>query len=73
MKTNIERLTELMSYSKHGALMQGFVMAAIEEYSRAILNSDKPENWPEMLSWDAWHGCAEEAVEKLNHKVIDHG
>lgn len=60
-RTNTEVLFELMNYSKHGALMQGFVMTALEMYSAQILNQEEePEGWPDLLSWDGWKGCAEE-------------
>lgn len=77
VRTNTEVLFELMTYSKHGALMQGFVMNAVEQMARNVQSSEKPEDWPEMLSWDAWHGCAEELVRAMdkhfNREAIEHG
>jgi hypothetical protein len=73
--TNTEVIFQLMNYSKHGAMMQGFVMQALEQYARSVASSEKPEDWPDMLSWDAWHGCAEEVVQELDkhfgRNVID--
>lgn len=66
VRTNTEVLFELMNYSQHGALMQGYVMNAIEQYSRNLLASEKPDDWPEMLSWESWRGCAGEIVKALD-------
>lgn len=76
VRTNTEVLFELMNYSQHGALMQGFVMTGLEQYARGLLAAEKPEDWPEMLSWEAWRGCAEELTKAFdnhfNRTVIDH-
>jgi hypothetical protein len=66
-KTNIEVLINLMDFSKNGALMQGFIMNALEQQSQAvILHESEPDGWPNMLSWEAWRECAIELNETLN-------
>lgn len=76
IRTNTEVLFELMNYSKHGLLMQGFVMTGLEQYARSLLAAEKPENWPEMLNWESWRGCAEELTKAFDkhfsRTVVDH-
>lgn len=52
--TNVEFVTELMEFSAHGALIQAFVMQAL----------DTP-----MVSGHAWHGCAVEVRDKLARRL----
>ena len=52
--TNVEFVTELMEFSAHGALIQAFVMQAL----------DTP-----MVSGHAWHGCAVEIQQKLERHL----
>ena len=69
MKTNLNLLTHLMNYSSHGAIMQGFIMAALDNYAQQILQHDDqhpPTDWPATLSWPTWHGCAEEMKNELD-------
>lgn len=66
-KTNTEVLVNLMNFSKNGALMQAFVMNALERQSQMIvLHESKPEGWPDLINWDAWRNCAIELNETLN-------
>ena len=52
--TNTEFMTELMEFSKHGALMQSFIIQAIENFSKNVAKID-PETQPEngFISFEA--------------------
>lgn len=65
-KTNVQMLTDLMEFSESGALMQAFIVNAIESYAKQTL---KAGPWPEngVLSQEAWRECAREA---LGHIVV---
>lgn len=66
--TNVEFVTELMEFSAHGALIQAFVMQALEQYAMRVA-AMKPEalDTP-MVSGHAWHGCALEVLRKLEQR-----
>ena len=75
--TNIEFITEVMDYSRNGALMQAFILEGIGLYAKDILRmKKKPEGWPDFISFEAWYRCAEEMIEKLDERyskaVIEH-
>ena len=66
-KTNTEVLVNLMNFSKNSALMQAFVMNALERQSQMIvLHESKPKGWPDLINWEAWRDCAVELNETLN-------
>lgn len=64
-KTNVEFVTDLMNYSRHGALIQAFVIQSLAEYSRKVAASTPEACDTAMVSGHAWHGCAVELQEKL--------
>ena len=65
MKTNTQKVTELMEFSECGGLMQLFVLSAIESYAKAVIS--QPEGWMEehLINEEAWKRCAEEAMKCL--------
>lgn len=76
-KTNVEFITHLMEYSKHGALMQAFIIQAIEQYSEqvkaGIPEDAKPEPAEEghvsfAVHPQAWRGCAVEILDALTER-----
>lgn len=62
-KTNTEFIVELMEFSGHGAMMQVFVMTAIERYAQMALKERLPDGG--MINPDIWQGVAREALDKL--------
>jgi hypothetical protein len=60
-RTNVQFIKHIMEYSKHGALMQAFVLDAIANRADVIAAS-KPEDFPEhgMVAPEAWISCAKE-------------
>lgn len=65
-QTNEEVLSKLMNSSQHGVLMQGFIMEGLVKFANAVSKAEKPEGWPNMISWEAWQGCALELKEALD-------
>ena len=66
--TNVEFVTELMEFSAHGALIQAFVMQALEQYARRVAAMDPEAPDTPMVSGRAWHGCALEVLQKLEQR-----
>lgn len=65
MKTNSDKIKNIMQYSKHGALAEVFVIQALETYSNSVIESKR--KWPNdsMISQNAWKSIAQEVIEKL--------
>ncbi|WP_334070383.1 hypothetical protein [Burkholderia cepacia] len=68
--TNLECLTNIMTFSRYGALAQAFVMDALSKHAAHVARmpleelmekfSDQP-----IVSAKAWHGVANEIHDKL--------
>lgn len=68
IRNNTEFVTELMDFSRHGALMQAFVMEALEKWSRVVLDNQeqlRDDMKNSLVDAGAWIGCAEEIQQKL--------
>jgi len=68
-KTNVQRIKHIMEYSKHGALMQAFVIDALIKYSAEVVKNEKllKESMKDsFVTPEAWVGCAKELNEYLN-------
>jgi hypothetical protein len=64
--SNVEFVTELMTYSRRGALVQLFVMAALETYADAVLATDESRlAVNQLISASAWKDIAAEFKEKF--------
>jgi hypothetical protein len=66
-KTNIQLVTDLMSHSQQGALMQAFIIEAISKYSEQTKVSPPWSN-QNFISEAAWRACADEALEAINNR-----
>ncbi|KVU26579.1 hypothetical protein WK66_11260 [Burkholderia ubonensis] len=68
--TSIECLTDLMTFSRYGALAQAFVMDALSKHPARIARTPLEElneqfgDQP-MVNATAWHGVAQEIHKKL--------
>lgn len=61
-QTNVEIVTHLMEYSRNGALIQAFVITALEKYASQVVEAG-PENFDSgLLSGEAWVRCAQETL-----------
>ncbi|MGG2042849.1 hypothetical protein [Burkholderia gladioli] len=68
--TNLECITEIMAFSKYGALAQAFVLDALSKHAERVATlpldalqkqlGDHP-----LVSARAWHGVAQEIHTKL--------
>lgn len=68
--TNIEFLTHLMEFSRTGAIMQLFVIAALDAYSKAIIESPPKEILCGFINADAWLAAAKEANAALRDRGL---
>ncbi|OXI73724.1 hypothetical protein AB9075_07200 [Burkholderia thailandensis] len=64
--TNLECLTDIMTFSRYGALAQAFVMDAPSQHAARVAQTplDALEVNP-MISARAWRGVAQEVHTKL--------
>lgn len=67
--SNVEFITELMEFSTHGALIQAFVMQALEQYAGRVAAMNPEALDTPMVSGRAWHGCAVEVRDKLARRL----
>ena len=67
--TNVEFVTDLMEFSAHGALIQAFVMQALEQYAKRVAAMTPEALDTPMVSGHAWHGCAVEVRDKLAKRL----
>lgn len=63
-KTNTEFVTELMEYSPYGALVQVFILTALESFSKVVIE-EPPLDHP-LISGEAWKGVAQDVLQKLH-------
>jgi len=68
-ETNIEFVTRLMDFSQQGALMQMFIITAIEKYGAIIEAADESEWNTDFINFGAWQRCAIEARENLEART----
>jgi hypothetical protein len=64
-KTNVEVVTELMEFSKNGALQQAFILKAIEYYAAVCIEAGAQTFDTPMLSGEGWIRCAVEARDTI--------
>ena len=62
---NVEFVTHMMNYSRHGALAQIFILDALEKWSAIIAKADPAELDTPMLNGAAWVSVAKEIQDKL--------
>lgn len=63
--TNTEFVKSLMEFSRTGALSQMFIIAAIDNYSKATLKATEADWDCKFIHFPAWQDCAREIQEKL--------
>ena len=67
-KTNIQFITDLMSHSQQGALMQAYLIEAIHAYSKQTKVSPPWSTDNAFISEAAWRACADEALDAINNR-----
>lgn len=68
--TNVECLTEIMTFSRYGALAQAFVMDALSKHAERVATVpletlQKQFGVHPLISVEAWQGVAREIHTKL--------
>ncbi|KIP15532.1 MULTISPECIES: hypothetical protein [Burkholderia] len=68
--TNLECLTDIMTFSRYGALAQAFVMDALSKHAERVANVPLEKLQEQfgvhpLISARAWHGVAQEIHTKL--------
>ena len=69
MNTNSDRIKHIMEFSKHGPIMQLFVIDALAKFSEQIINNESKvikQMEDSFISGEAWVGCAKELNGFLN-------
>jgi len=68
-KTNEQVVKSIMTFSRRGALIQAFVMTALEKYSRMVVEAHQKGELRGgafgLIDADAWADCGREILEKL--------
>jgi hypothetical protein len=68
-KTNEEFVASIMTFSRRGALIQMFVIAALENYSKVTVEAHKHGELQGgifgLINPDAWADCGREVLEKM--------
>ena len=68
-KTNEQFVKSIMTFSRRGALIQPFVITALEKYSRMVVESHSKGELQGgvfgFINADAWADCGREILEKL--------
>jgi hypothetical protein len=69
-ETNVEFVTNLMEFSRHGALAQIFVIDAILKWSEIVAQHDPAEinMGGGFVSAEAWVGVAKEIKAKIEER-----
>ena len=67
-KTNIQLVTDLMSHSQQGALMQAFIIEAIHKYAKQTKVSPPWSTDNSFISEASWRACADEALEAIDNR-----
>ena len=69
-KTNIQLVTDLMTHSEQGVLIQAFVIEAIHNYAKQVKESKSNPEWAaqSFISWQSWCACADDALEAINNR-----
>jgi len=49
-------------------LMQVFIINAIQGMAEMTASAEKPENFPELLHWEAWQECAKIVIQKIEER-----
>ena len=72
--TNVELVTDMMEFSKYGALSQIFIIEAIGRYADQCTEELTPEALAEyekkgsFINMNAWLGVAKEIKERLENR-----
>lgn len=64
-KTNVQFIKEMMETSEVGGLKEAFIIEAIHQYARQVIND--PTDWGNsFISKEAWQVCAKECLAAID-------
>ena len=67
-KTNVQKITHLMTMNPGGPLAQAFVIEAVHRYAEAILAAGRPEDNPRaIICPTAWYDTGRAIARQLDH------
>lgn len=61
-ETNVEFVTRMMEWGQGGAMLQAFILQAIEQQAKATLAVPAADLDTGFISGEAWRSCAAEAL-----------
>lgn len=64
-KTNVQFVSDMMEFSRYGALAQIFVIDALDKWSKKISECDPAQVDSAMINGEAWVGVAKEIQQKI--------
>jgi len=69
-QTNVEFVTELMEFSRYGAMAQLFVLQALDMYSHAVANapSESHSDSGGFINLEVWQDVAKEIAHKIDQR-----
>jgi hypothetical protein len=70
MITNEKLVEAIMETSQAGVLKQAFVIEAIRNYSKMVLEDTEVWGSRSIISQEAWKQCAKECIETIDGRSI---
>jgi hypothetical protein len=67
-KDNVKFIRDLMTFSKHGALTQAFIVEAIMRYAEQVSKAPADESDTALISGRAWKGVAEDIYKQMTER-----
>lgn len=67
-RTNIELVTEMMEFSKAGALKQAFIIEAIAYYAKRQVDAEPWLSESSPVNQASWKACAQECLDSINNR-----
>lgn len=64
-KTNVEFVTSIMEHSNYGAVKQAFIISALDEYSRQVLEDKIDMDEHSIIPPNLWQSIAQEVTNEL--------
>jgi hypothetical protein len=70
-KTNEEFMADMMAFSRHGALIQAFVIEGLAKYADMVIEAHEGGNLKTgmFINAEAWAGCAKEVKAKIDEHL----
>lgn len=67
--TNEQFVKRLMNYSRHGALMQVFIIEAMSQYAKQVVEGADKADWSHsMITKDVWVSVAKDLLRSMEEQ-----